>query len=87
MGEQDKWADQQYIANEAVNALDELISGLDQLEQIGLHAFVATHSSILHASLTLVREVILQEYGLNRENLLASDIDDFVEFIVDEVNK
>jgi hypothetical protein len=87
MGEQDKWAEQQHIASEAANALDELISGLDQLEQIGLSAFIATHSSIIHASLTLVREVVLQEYGLNREKLLASDIDDFVEFIVDEVNK
>lgn len=87
MGEKESWAEQQYIASEAANSLDKIIEGLEQIEQIGLSAFIATHSSIIHASLTLVREVVLQEYGLNREKLLASDIDDFVEFIVDEVNK
>jgi len=87
MGGQDRWADQQYIANEAANVLEKLIEGLEQIEQIGLHAYVATHADIVEASLTMLREVILHEYGLTKSPLLQSDMDDFVEFVVHEGNK
>ena len=87
MGGQDRWADQQYIANEAAAVLEELVEGLSQLERVGLHAYVATHANILEACLTLVREVILHEYGLSKSSLLQSDMDDFVEFVVHEGNK
>jgi hypothetical protein len=87
MGEQERWAEQQHIANEAANVLDKLVEGLGQIEQIGLHAYVATHANIVEASLTMMREVILQEYGLSKEPIVRTDMDDFVEFVVHEGNK
>jgi len=85
MGEQ--FEEQQYIASEAVVALDKMIEGMMELEQIGLHAYVATHSNVLMAALTMSKEVIMRFYGLTDDPMTGHDVDDFVEFIVDEVNQ
>jgi len=37
--------------------------------------------------LTMLREVILNQYGLSKEDLLSTDYDDFVEFVVNEANE
>jgi hypothetical protein len=87
MGEQERWAEQQHIANEAARVLEELVEGLGQIEQIGLHAYVATHVNVVEAALTMMREVVLQEYGLSKEPMVQTDMDDFVEFVVHEGNK
>jgi len=87
MGEQERWAEQQHIANEAANVLDKLIETFEKLEQTGLHEFLATHTNIMEASLTMMREVVLQEYGLSKEPMVQTDMDDFVEFVVHEGNK
>lgn len=87
MGEQEQFAEQQYIASEAVVALDKMIEGMMELEQIGLHAYVATHSNVLMAALTMSKEVIMRFYGLTEDPMTGHDVDDFVEFIVDEVNR
>lgn len=87
MGDQEQYAEQKFIASEAVVALDKMLEGLSQLEQIGLHAYVATHSNVLMAALTMSKEVIMRFYGLTDDPMTDHDVDDFVEFIVDEVNR
>lgn len=87
MGDQEQFVEQQFIAGEAVVALDKMIEGMTQLEQIGLHAYVATHSDILMAALTMSKEVIMRFYGLTDDPMTDHDVDDFVEFIVNEVNR
>ena len=75
MEEQNDWIDQQYVANEAASILEKL-SEEPELE----------NKQIIQASLTMLREVILNQYGLSKEDLLGTDYDDFVEFIVNEDN-
>ena len=87
MGDQEQYAEQTFIASEAVIALDKMLEGMSQLEQIGLHAYVATHQDILMAALTLSKEVIMRYYGLTDDPMTDHDVDDFVEFIVDEANR
>lgn len=87
MGEQEYFANQRFIASEAATALDRMVIGLSELEQIGLHAYVATHSSLIQASMMLAREVILKYYGLTDDPMTEADMDDFVEYVVDEVNR
>lgn len=76
MDNQNDWIDQQYVANEAASILEKLVDdpALEGKETI-------------QASLTLLREVILNQYGLLKESLLQTDMDDFVEFVVNEENK
>lgn len=76
MDNQNDWIDQQYVANEAASILEKL------LEEPELE-----NKQIIQASLTMLREVILNQYGLSKEDLLATDYDDFVEFIVNEANQ
>ena len=76
MEEQNDWIDQQYVANEAASILEKL------LEEPELE-----NKQIIQASLTMLREVILNQYGLSKEDLLTTDYDDFVEFIVNEANE
>jgi hypothetical protein len=87
MGEQERFVEQQFIASEAAVALDKMVAGLGELEQIGLHAYVATHSDLIQASMMLAREVILKYYGLTDDPMTEADMDDFVEYVVDEVNR
>lgn len=74
MDSPDYWADQQYVANEAANILEKLA------EEVGEHP-------ILQASLTMLREMILNHYGLLKDTLVTTDVDDFVEFVVNEANQ
>ena len=76
MDNQNDWIDQQYVANEAASILEKL------LEEPELE-----NKQIIQASLTMLREVILNQYGLSKEDLLTTDYDDFVEFIVNEANE
>lgn len=71
-----EWADQQYVANEAADILEKVVEGLPEEGQ-----------EIIQAALTMLREVILNQYGLSKEDLLATDYDDFVEFVVNEANQ
>lgn len=71
----DFWADQQYVANEAANILEKMA------EDPGLE-----EHQIIQASLTMLREMILNHYGLLKETLVTTDVDDFVEFVVNEAN-
>jgi hypothetical protein len=75
MEAQNDWIDQQYVANEAASILEKLA----EEPELG-------NKEIIQASLTLLREVILNQYGLLKESLLQTDMDDFVEFIVNEDN-
>jgi hypothetical protein len=72
----DYWVDQQYVANEAANILEKMA------EDPGLE-----EHQIIQASLTMLREMILNHYGLLKETLVATDVDDFVEFVVNEANQ
>ncbi len=76
MDNQNDWIDQQYVANEAASILEKL------LEEPELE-----NKQIIQASLTMLREVILNQYGLSKEDLLITDYDDFVEFVVNEANQ
>ena len=76
MDQQNDWIDQQYVANEAASILEKLA------EDPGLE-----EHQIIQASLTMLREMILNHYGLLKETLVATDVDDFVEFIVNEANE
>lgn len=87
MGEQERFMEQRFIASEAAAALDKMIVSLNEIEQIGLHAYVATHSDLIQASMMLAREVILKCYGLTDDPMTEADMDDFVEYVVDEVNR
>jgi len=71
-----EWADQQYVANEASNILEKMVEEMPEEGQ-----------EIIQASLTMLREVILNAYGLSKEDLLITDYDDFVEFVVNEANR
>jgi hypothetical protein len=72
----DYWVDQQYVANEAASILERLA------EDPGLE-----EHQIIQASLTMLREMILNHYGLLKDTLVATDVDDFVEFVVNEANE
>ena len=71
----DHWVDQQYVANEAASILEKLAEG----PELG-------DKQIVQAALTMLREVVLNQYGLSKEDLLSTDYDDFVEFVVNEAN-
>lgn len=79
MDNQNDWIDQQYVANEAASILERLA---EENEFTRLK-----NKPIIEASLTMLREVILNQYGLSKEDLLATDYDDFVEFVVNEANQ
>jgi hypothetical protein len=76
MKEQNDWIDQQYVANEAASILEKLA----EEPELG-------NKEIIQAALTMLREVILNQYGLSKEDLLSTDYDDFVEFVVNEANE
>ena len=76
MKEQNDWIDQQYVANEAASILEKLA----EEPELG-------NKQIIQAALTMLREVILNQYGLSKEDLLSTDYDDFVEFVVNEANE
>jgi len=76
MEEQHDWIDQQYVANEAASILEKLA----EEPELG-------NKQIIQAALTMLREVILNQYGLSKEDLLSTDYDDFVEFVVNEANE
>jgi hypothetical protein len=76
MEEQNDWIDQQYVANEAASILEKLA----EEPELG-------NKQIIQAALTMLREVILNQYGLSKEDLLSTDYDDFVEFVVNEANE
>lgn len=79
MDNQNDWIDQQYVANEAASVLERLA------EDPALKMLVK-EDQIIQAALIMLREVILNQYGLSKEDLLTTDYDDFVEFIVNEAN-
>lgn len=79
MDNQNDWIDQQYVANEAASILERLA---EENEFTRLK-----NKPIIEAALTMLREVILNQYGLSKEDLLATDYDDFVEFVVNEANQ
>ena len=79
MDNQNDWIDQQYVANEAASILERLA---EENEFTRLK-----NKPIIEAALTMLREVILNQYGLSKEDLLTTDYDDFVEFVVNEVNQ
>ena len=76
MEEQHDWIDQQYVANEAASILEKLA----EEPELG-------NKEIIQAALTMLREVVLNQYGLSKEDLLSTDYDDFVEFVVNEANE
>jgi hypothetical protein len=76
MEEQHDWIDQQYVANEAASILEKLA----EEPELG-------NKQIIQAALTMLREVVLNQYGLSKEDLLSTDYDDFVEFVVNEANE
>jgi hypothetical protein len=76
MDQQDNWIDQQYVANEAASILEKLA----EEPELG-------NKQIIQAALTMLREVVLNQYGLSKEDLLGTDYDDFVEFVVNEANE
>jgi hypothetical protein len=76
MEEQNDWIDQQYVANEAASILEKLA----EEPELG-------NRQIIQAALTMLREVVLNQYGLSKEDLLGTDYDDFVEFVVNEANE
>ncbi len=76
MDQQDNWIDQQYVANEAASILEKLA----EEPELG-------NRQIIQAALTMLREVVLNQYGLSKEDLLSTDYDDFVEFVVNEANE
>jgi hypothetical protein len=76
MDQQNDWIDQQYVANEAASILEKLA----EEPELG-------NKEIIQAALTMLREVILNQYGLSKEDLLSTDYDDFVEFVVNEANE
>lgn len=88
-----EWADQQYVANEAAEELEKLITYLTAVQEKeyqhpdydGIPSIQGM--DIITAALTMLREVILNQYGLSKEDLLATDYDDFVEFVVNEANQ
>lgn len=80
--ETEQQIEQRFIASEAVVALEKMLQGLSELEQIGLHAYVATHPEVLMAALTFSKEIVLRKYALTDDPITDHDIDDFVEFIV-----
>lgn len=79
MDNQNDWIDQQYVANEAASILERLA---EENEFTRLK-----NKPIIEAALTMLREVILNQYGLSKQDLLATDYDDFVEFVVNEANQ
>jgi len=76
MDQQDNWIDQQYVANEAASILEKLA----EEPELG-------NKEIIQAALTMLREVVLNQYGLSKDDLLGTDYDDFVEFVVNEANE
>jgi hypothetical protein len=76
MDQQENWIDQQYVANEAASILEKLA----EEPELG-------NRQIIQAALTMLREVVLNQYGLSKDNLLGTDYDDFVEFVVNEANE
>jgi hypothetical protein len=76
MDQQNDWIDQQYVANEAASILEKLA----EEPELG-------NKQIIQAALTMLREVVLNQYGLSKEDLLSTDYDDFVEFVVNEANE
>lgn len=87
MGEQERYVEQQFIAGEAAAELDKLVQGLNDIEQIALFMYISSNLNTLLAAVTMMREVILKYYGLTDDPIVDIDMDDFVEFIVDEANK
>ncbi len=87
MGEQERYVEQQFIAGEAAAELDKLVQGLNDVEQIALFMYISSNLNTLLAAVTMMREVILKYYGLTDDPIVDIDMDDFVEFIVDEANK
>lgn len=79
MDNQNDWIDQQYVANEAASILERL-SEENEFTRL-------KNKPMIEAALTMLREVILNQYGLSKEDLLTTDYDDFVEFIVNEANE
>lgn len=81
----DYWADQQYVANEAASILEGLKEYLMISEQEGglsLHGMAT-----IQASLSLLREILLDRYGLTKKPLLDMDVEDFMEFVINEANQ
>ena len=60
----DSWADQQYVANEAANILERLA---EENEFTRLQ-----NKPTIEASLTLLREMLLDHYGLTKSPLLET---------------
>lgn len=73
------WVVQQTIALDAADILEKLA---EENEFTRLR-----NKPTIEASLTLLREMLLDHYGLTKSPLFRSDIDDFVEFVVNEANQ
>lgn len=93
MDNQNDWIDQQYVANEAAEELEKLITYLTAMQEKEYQSPnydgrpLIDGMATIQASLTMLREVILNQYGLSKEDLLITDYDDFVEFVVNEANQ
>lgn len=87
MGDQERYVEQQFIASEAAVELDKLAECLNGIEQVALFMYISKNRDTLMAAVTMMREVILKYYGLTDDPIVDIDMDDFVEFIVDEANK
>ena len=89
----DYWADQQYVANEAAEELEKLITYLAAVQEKEYQSPnydgrpLIDGMATIQASLTMLREMILNHYGLLKDTLVATDVDDFVEFVVNEANE
>lgn len=87
MGEQERHIEQQFIAGEAAAELDKLAECLNDVEQIALFMYISSNRNTLMAAVTMMREVVLKYYGLTDDPIVDIDMDDFVEYILDEANK
>ena len=63
MDNQNDWIDQQYVANEAASILERL-SEENEFTRL-------KNKPMIEAALTMLREVILNQYGLSKEDLLT----------------
>lgn len=87
MGDQQRFIEQQFIAGEAAAELDKLVQGLNDVEQMALFMYISSNQNMLLAAVTMMREVILKYYGLTDDPIVDIDMDDFVEYVLDEANK
>jgi hypothetical protein len=84
MMDSNEWAEQQYIAHEAMNQLTAL---RDKFEEVGeVKGIDAKELTMMLSTFDCMVDIIGSQYGLEKEKFLETDMDDYVEFIVNEGN-